>query len=228
MTSLEKIRHELESERDRLQSSLEEERNWRKERSLSDATGELSQYDNHPADSGTEIYERAKDDALRHRMQHELQKVEAALERMDNGTYGYCVITGEPIPIERLEANPVANTLVDAEESTKVANDRPVEEDVLGGFGRYNYDTDDRETQFDAEDSYQAVAVWNTADGINEIEAVEIADEFIGYVEEIEAFVSTDMDGYRGADSVQFQRNEHYKEYVNQSLERIFQEGEDE
>jgi len=42
----------------------------------------------------------------------EIQKIEAALRRMDEGEYGYCIRTGEKIPLERLELDPAAATIV--------------------------------------------------------------------------------------------------------------------
>lgn len=49
---------------------------------------------------------------------HELDRIEAidaALERIEKGTFGVCVKTGKPIPLERLEAIPYADTTVEAE-----------------------------------------------------------------------------------------------------------------
>ncbi len=45
-----------------------------------------------------------------------IRKIEQALERMDDGSYGYCEDTGEPIGVLRLEARPIATLTVDAQE----------------------------------------------------------------------------------------------------------------
>ena len=45
-----------------------------------------------------------------------LSKIEAALQRIDNGTYGYCEETDEPINLKRLEARPIASLSLDAQE----------------------------------------------------------------------------------------------------------------
>jgi DnaK suppressor protein len=45
-----------------------------------------------------------------------LQKIEAALRRIDDGTYGYCVETDEPINLRRLEARPIASLSLHAQE----------------------------------------------------------------------------------------------------------------
>jgi len=45
-----------------------------------------------------------------------IAKIDAALERIENQTYGYCEVTGEPISIHRLEARPIATMSVEAQE----------------------------------------------------------------------------------------------------------------
>ena len=45
-----------------------------------------------------------------------MEKIDAALRRIDNGTYGYCEETGEPIGIKRLEARPIATLSIEAQE----------------------------------------------------------------------------------------------------------------
>ncbi|WP_158068784.1 TraR/DksA C4-type zinc finger protein [Domibacillus epiphyticus] len=70
--------------------------------------GELSLYDNHPADIGTELYERERDLALDEHCREQLEKIDAALQAMKNGTYGICKKSGEEIPFERLQAVPTA------------------------------------------------------------------------------------------------------------------------
>jgi len=45
-----------------------------------------------------------------------VSKIDAALARLDDGTYGYCDITGEPIGIRRLEARPIATLSIEAQE----------------------------------------------------------------------------------------------------------------
>lgn len=77
-----------------------------------DVTAELSGYGQHPADTGTETFEREKDFSILARLEEELAEVEAALDRIEKGTYGIDERTGEPIAPERLEALPAARTNV--------------------------------------------------------------------------------------------------------------------
>lgn len=98
---------------------------------LSDTTGELSSYDNHPADLATETFERNRDMAVDEAFSTRVLEIEQALERMENGTYGACVVCGKDIPIERLEAIPSTPTCM--EDSLDAADPtlRPVEEQVM-------------------------------------------------------------------------------------------------
>jgi RNA polymerase-binding transcription factor DksA len=76
--------------------------------SESDSLGELSSYDQHQADVGTETFEREKDLSILEQVEAELADVEHALRRLDDGTYGTCEVCGKVIPDERLEAMPAA------------------------------------------------------------------------------------------------------------------------
>ncbi|MFN8034933.1 MAG: hypothetical protein U0V73_03260 [Acidimicrobiia bacterium] len=79
---------------------------------------ELSAYDQHPADTASETFEREKDLSILESLEAELAELEAALERIDAGTYGVDENTGEPIDPERLEALPAARTNIDHEHGT--------------------------------------------------------------------------------------------------------------
>jgi RNA polymerase-binding transcription factor DksA len=67
---------------------------------------------NHPADAGTEMFEREKDLSILEQVDARLSQVERALHRLDEGTYGTCEICGQPIAAERLEALPAATFCV--------------------------------------------------------------------------------------------------------------------
>ena len=60
--------------------------------------------------------DRALELRTRDRARKLISKIDQALERLDNGTYGYCEETGEPIGIKRLEARPIATLSVEAQE----------------------------------------------------------------------------------------------------------------
>src|SRR5262245_3984743 len=70
-------------------------------------------HDQSPADGGSDTFEREKDLSILEELETELAELEAALRRIDDGTYGTDEVTGEPIAPERLDALPAARTNVD-------------------------------------------------------------------------------------------------------------------
>lgn len=82
---------------------------------LSDEAGEETAYDNHLADTATETYDRELDYTLEENSGHVLAEIDAALKRIDDGTYGVCTNKGEQIPAERLEALPWATLCIDCQ-----------------------------------------------------------------------------------------------------------------
>jgi DnaK suppressor protein len=73
---------------------------------------------NHPdlADRASSETDRAIELRARDRQRKLSAKINAALARIDDGTYGYCEETGEPISIKRLEARPIATLSIEAQE----------------------------------------------------------------------------------------------------------------
>src|SRR4029453_2078086 len=69
----------------------------------SDELSELSDYDQHPADTATETFEREKDVSILEQLEEELAELQAALERIDEGTYGAHEGPGNPIVPSGLE-----------------------------------------------------------------------------------------------------------------------------
>ncbi|MCM3759377.1 TraR/DksA C4-type zinc finger protein [Alkalihalobacillus oceani] len=213
MTDYRQIKQQLVERKVELEKIIKQEFGDETHQALSDLTGELSQYDNHPADAATDLYEREKDYALLEHAEREHEEVEHALQKFADGTYGICEATGQTIPLERLEANPTARTIVTA--ATQENRGRPAEEDVVKGFSAYQFDGRDDETEFDAEDAYQSVARFNDNAMTYEDASLDEEDESIGYVEEIEGFLSTGIEGYTGSDKVDVQHNVHLNHYVN-------------
>jgi DnaK suppressor protein len=73
---------------------------------------------NHPdlADRASEETDRAIELRTRDRQRKVVAKIDAALRRIDEGTYGYCEDTGEPISLRRLDARPIATLSLEAQE----------------------------------------------------------------------------------------------------------------
>ena len=75
-------------------------------------------------DRATEEIERTFELRTRDRERKLINKIDAALRRIDEGTYGYCEETGEPISLKRLEARPVATLSIEAQEMHEKAEKR--------------------------------------------------------------------------------------------------------
>jgi RNA polymerase-binding transcription factor DksA len=104
---LELARRRLLAERarlERLRGDLEE--GGLRSRSEQEDLSELSAVDQHPADQGTETFDRERDVSLRDQVEGELLEIERALQRVEAGTYGRCEACGRAIGEDRLEAEP--------------------------------------------------------------------------------------------------------------------------
>jgi DnaK suppressor protein len=73
---------------------------------------------NHPdlADRASSETDRAIELRARDRQRKLIAKIDAAIQRIEDGSYGYCEETGEPISVSRLEARPIATLSVEAQE----------------------------------------------------------------------------------------------------------------
>ncbi len=74
---------------------------------------------NHPdmADRASSESDRALELRTRDRQRKLISKIDAALKRIDDGTYGFCEETGDPITIARLDARPIATLSLEAQET---------------------------------------------------------------------------------------------------------------
>ncbi|TNC73364.1 RNA polymerase-binding protein DksA [Rubellimicrobium roseum] len=68
------------------------------------------------ADRASEETDRALELRTRDRQRKLVSKIDAALRRIEDGEYGYCEITGEPISLKRLDARPIATMTLEAQE----------------------------------------------------------------------------------------------------------------
>ena len=108
---LDHFRERLLEERKRAQGALEylQQEN---QGQLEDEREEI-QSDNHPGDMATGTYDRELDATLEGNEERMLDAIDAALKRIEDGTYGSCSNCGEPIGAERLEAVPWTTQCID-------------------------------------------------------------------------------------------------------------------
>ena len=96
--------------------------NWKKNllKESSQTLIKLQKEENSPkpdlTDRATEEIERSFELKTRDRERKLINKINEALKRIDDGSYGYCEETGEPIRIKRLEARPIATLSLEAQE----------------------------------------------------------------------------------------------------------------
>jgi RNA polymerase-binding protein DksA len=109
-----RLRTALVEERERVAAAIE---NLHAETpgSLTDDSGEEAAYDNHLGDTATVTYDRELGYTLEENSEHVLADIDAALKRIDDGTYGICTNCSQEIPEERLEARPWATLCIDCQ-----------------------------------------------------------------------------------------------------------------
>lgn len=127
-------------------------------------TTELSNYDNHPADNATDLFDQERGMALTQFKEEEIDDVKAALTAIDEGTYGKCAVCGKDIPYERLEALPTALTCIDHADQEPDLETRPSEEDVLQGSTDQPVEKEDNAIR-DYQNSFEDVEDYGSSDG---------------------------------------------------------------
>lgn len=130
-----------------------------------ESTGELSSYDNHPADAGSETFEREKDVGLKDNTFTLLKQVDDALEKIESGSYGICQRCGDSIREDRLKILPHTNFCEyckKIEEDMEGVRERSIEEGTFyPPFRGINDNTG--KIGYDAEDAWQDVAQYGTS-----------------------------------------------------------------
>lgn len=108
----ERLRERLRDERQRVVDAID---NIHAENpgSLTDETEELGFQDNHLGDIATATFDREMASTLEENSTHVLSEIDAALARIEEGTYGVCGRCGNPIGEERIEALPWATLCIE-------------------------------------------------------------------------------------------------------------------
>jgi len=158
---------QLQQLKDRLTHNLEDV----KERIHEDVhleTTELSNYDNHPADSATDLTDQNTEMAIENHKEEEAEKIEDALQAIDEGTYGTCTVCGEEIPYARLDALPTALTCVEHASQDVDIESRPPEEAILGSST--DHPIKDQGGVRDYENSFKDVENFGSSDSPQDVE----------------------------------------------------------
>lgn len=169
------------------------------------SSGELSNYDNHPADLGTEVFQVSINNALKVNEEYNINQIEDALKRIEDGTYGICKVCKKEIDKERLEIMPFARKCIDCENeySTEVLDrsnlSRPVEEKVIDSpYGRHYLNRRD-DDEYEGLDYLNDLMKYGSADSPSDLGGYRDYDEFYtneidkqGLVEDIENISNED------------------------------------
>ncbi len=140
--------------------SLKNEKATEQKENIQEASGELSMYDNHPADMGTALFEREKDRALNEHAESETAKIDIALQAIEDGTYGKCQVCQKEIPFERLLTIPYTTFCIEHAEVVQQSLD---EDTALNEVENPFKNTRDPDA-IDYENSFEEVAEFGTSD----------------------------------------------------------------
>ncbi|HWI63750.1 MAG TPA: TraR/DksA C4-type zinc finger protein [Symbiobacteriaceae bacterium] len=182
-----------------------------------DQLQEDSTVDNHPADLGTEMFEREKDLGLRSNAMRRLREIDIALERMTSGLYGTCTECGGAIDEERLEVFPSATTCIRCQQLREAPADRfhrPIEEQVLNPPWGRSWRDGSGDPGYDGEDAWQEVAQYGTSETPSDVPgAVKYSDM---YQNDEEVYTIVDhMDALVDEDGEPIQRDDRDAESNN-------------
>lgn len=187
------FRQRLEKDKEQLQKTIRLINEGGLADSMSDSLGELSLYDNNPADIGSELFERSKDFALREGAKLKIRVIDEALSGIEAGTYGTCEVCGAQIPFERLDAVPHTTTCYNCRQQLEKGpgqSIRPVEEEVIEEIYNQSFDESINNVEFDPEDTWQDLARFTEHAEQSGAGAYygdsELAIEDRGYVEDVE------------------------------------------
>ncbi|MEA2001800.1 MAG: TraR/DksA C4-type zinc finger protein [Actinomycetota bacterium] len=111
-STLERLRRKLDDEEERLVAVIDEYDNVFSEINMGSTSAEHNA-DPNSADGGSLALELEMDLSVLENARELLAKVRAAQKRMENGSYGKCVVSGKEIPMARLEALPYVTTLIE-------------------------------------------------------------------------------------------------------------------
>ena len=117
---------------------LEKMKDPKKSGFMEEYSTELSSYDNHPADLGTDMFMMEQDKGLINKLEDILYEIEVSEKNLESGDYGFCISCGKKIDEERLKLIPYLKLCIDCSKEKisldKKRNFRPEEEVVLKCF----------------------------------------------------------------------------------------------
>ncbi|PYG86881.1 TraR/DksA family transcriptional regulator [Ruminiclostridium sufflavum DSM 19573] len=172
-----------------------------------DSPEELSNYDNHPADLGSELYSVEMNMALKVHEQSKLNDIARALSKLETGSYGKCESCKGDIPYERLEALPSARYCISCEKEKEASEintpDMSYKEVFDAPFGR-KYLNKREDDEFEGLDQLNDLMKYGAAD----------TPQDMGGYEDYEEFYTNELDNQGIVEEVDKISNQQYKEQL--------------
>jgi len=170
---------------------------------------ELSNYDNHPAEMGTQLFEVEHMSALRVHEEHLLKDIHDALGRIEDGTFGKCEFCGTDIPKERLEAVPYTRLCINCEENKAITPHvlrriRPNEELVLDAPMGRKYLNQREDDEFEGLDQFNDLMKYGSSD----------SPQDLGGYHEYEEYYTNEIDQQGIVDDMDRISNREYKKQL--------------
>ncbi len=130
--------------------------------SMDNYYNELSKYDNHPADIGTEVFMKEQDEGFKNNLKIQLQEIEESLKDIKSGEYGVCKYCNKEINESRLEAIPYVKTCLECSEEIASSTNmfESIDDDYLTAYSQNK-----EELIYDREDAYQDLAQYEMVPG---------------------------------------------------------------
>ncbi len=184
---LDYFRKKLNKEVQNLDSTIDKMKDYG-EASLSEhMPRELSSYDNHPADLGSELYTAEMNMALKVHEESRLHDARHALNKIEKGSYGICEKCRKPIEYERLDVLPYARYCMDCETANELTEinrpDQQYNEVFDAPFGR-KYLNKREDDEFEGMDQLNDLMKYGSADTPQDLGGYEDYDEY--YTNEID------------------------------------------
>ncbi len=149
---LEHLRSKLFAEKMKTIKILNNMNNMEEYSNMDNYYNELSQYDNHPADIGTETFLREQDEGFKNQLRELLFEIDESFEDMKYGKYGICSVCEMEIPTARLEIMPYAKTCSKCSETINSGEKlyESLDDEYITKYSNYS-----EETGYDREDAFQ-------------------------------------------------------------------------
>ncbi|NMB33443.1 MAG: conjugal transfer protein TraR [Clostridium sp.] len=171
-----------------------------------ESSGELSSYDNHPAELGTALFQTEINNALKIHEEHLLKEISDALKRIEDGSYGKCELCQKRIEKQRLLTLPYIRLCINCETAREIKTEdlkrqRPVEELVLDAPVGRKYLNEREDDEYEGMDQFYDLVKYGSSD----------TPQDMGGYEDYKEYYTNKIDKQGMVEQVENISNEEYK-----------------